>query len=194
MRTTKTTLSAVLAWALSACATGTYTAPGKHDSLYDRERIVYKSFDETWGSLVEYTSKAFFGIDNVEKSSGLITLSFGSSEPERFIDCGHFKFEGTGRLAELNSDSSYVEFLRIRYGATFAGKMNLFVKAIQPNETMVRVNARYVLSVPREETYAFDSGGESTLKLRNPIDGTPPTRTCRPTYAAEKAVLEALGR
>ena len=33
-----------------------------------------------------------FKIENLDKDSGLLTLSFGSTNPENFIDCGDFEY------------------------------------------------------------------------------------------------------
>jgi len=74
---------------LSGCATNSYTPPSslaKDEAKH--EVMVNKSFDATWASLIDYASGTFFAIDNFEKASGLITLSFGAADPSHFIDCG----------------------------------------------------------------------------------------------------------
>jgi len=182
---------------LIGCATGTYTPPQDAAQPPQYETVVNKSFDDTWSSLIDYTSQAFFGIDRFEKASGFMTLNFGSSEPARFIDCGHMNAQGAGQ----SIDMPYAKYLNERFGAKLDGKMNLVVRSVDPNQTLVRVNARYIFIAPAQtqprtpsQTWTFDSGGEATVTVAGALAGTIPTRTCRPTYAAERAVLNAVSK
>ncbi|MGH2359949.1 MAG: hypothetical protein ACRDGM_05335 [bacterium] len=182
---------------LFGCATGTYTPPQAAVQPPQYERVVNRSFDDTWSSLIDYTSQAFFGIDRFEKASGLMTLSFGSPEPERFIDCGHMK----AQAAAQSIDMPYARYVNERFGATLNGKMNIVVRSLDPKRTLVRVNARYIFIVPPQtqpqtpaQTWTFDSGGEATIRVAVATSGTIPTRTCRPTYAAERAILDAVSK
>lgn len=182
---------------LLGCATGTYAPPQAAAQPPQYERVVNKSFDETWTSLIDYTSQAFFGIDRFEKASGLMTLNFGSSEPARFIDCGHMK----AQAAAQSVDMPYARYLNERFNAKLDGKMNIVVRSLDPKRTLVRVNARYIFIAPAQtqpqtpvQTWTFDSGGEATVAVAGALAGTIPTRTCRPTYAAERAVLDAVSK
>lgn len=188
-------VAAVATSLLTACATGTYTPPQAPTQPNQYERVVNRPFDETWTSLIDYTSGAFFAIDKFEKASGLMTLSFGSSEPWRFIDCGQMK----AQAAAKSVDMPYAQFLTEQYGAKLDGRMNILAKPLESRKTLVRVNARYIFMTPAQQNFlaqswTFDSGSQATVTVAKPIAGTIPTRTCRPTYAAEKAVLDAVGR
>jgi hypothetical protein len=186
-----------LVTALLGCATGNYTVPQPLSEPTQYERVVNKPFDDTWTALVDYTSQAFFGIDRLEKASGLMTLTFGSSEPARFVDCGHFAAEAIGQSVDM----PYARYLNEKLGAKLDGKMNLIVRSVDPKSTLVRVKARYILTVPQNQlvpsvhTWTFDSGGQSTVNVAyQTTPGTIPTRTCRPTYAAERAILDAVAK
>jgi hypothetical protein len=183
--------------ALLGCATATYTVPRPLSDPIQYERVVGKSYDDTWTSLVDYTSRAFFGIDRFEKASGLMTLTFGSSDPARFIDCGHFAGERLGQ----SLDVPYARYLHEKFGAKLDGKMNLVVRSVDAKSTLVRVNSRYIFTVPPNpniapsvQTWTFDSGGEATVTVARPTPGTIATRTCRPTYVAERAILDAVAK
>ena len=52
------------------------------------EIVLNQSFDETWDALVENLTSSFYVINNIEKSSRIINVSFSSNEPEEFIECG----------------------------------------------------------------------------------------------------------
>lgn len=186
--------SSLLAALLTACATGSYTPPVASVEMKQHERIVNKPFDETWTSLVDYASRAFFSIDTFEKASGLMTLSFGSSEPWRYIDCGQFKAQAASKVIDM----PYVKYVTERRQGKLDGRMNILVKPVGAN-TLVRVNARYIYIVPAQpsipaHSWTFDSGGEATVTIPDPVPGSIPTRTCRPTYAAEKEILEAVSK
>jgi uncharacterized protein YceK len=178
---------------LSGCASvGSYTPPSSlTGDDAKNEVVVDKPFDATWASLIDYASSTFFAIDNFEKASGLITLSFGSSDPGRFIDCGQIVSQSG------NFNGPYTTYMATQLRATLTGKMNLVVRQVDPNRTLVRANARYIFVAPPQaqvsgESWTFESGGQATVTVANPVSGTIPTRTCRPTYAAEKAILDAV--
>src|SRR3990167_1761700 len=65
-----------------------YQPPAPQSYNSDNVRTINKNFEQTWTALIDYTSSSFFGIDNFEKDSGLMTLDFGSNDPAKFVDCG----------------------------------------------------------------------------------------------------------
>lgn len=157
------------------------------------ERVVNKSFDDTWTSLIDYTSQALFGIDRFEKASGLMTLNFGSSEPARFIDCGQMK----AQAAAQSIDMPYAKYLNERFGAKLDGKMNLVVRSVDPKRTLVRVNARYIFIAPAQtqpqtpaQTWTFDSGGGNSNCRRSARwhdpDSHVPTHLCGRTSSSRR--------
>ena len=166
-----------------------YTPPPQR-SNNNFSTVIHQNYDLVWAAVIDHLSSAFFAIDNFEKNSGLVTVSFGASNPEEFVDCGQWKrgqFEGP-----------YVQFVRQAYQASLSGKMNISVRRIAEDETEVRVNARYILTVPpgdigtSADMWVFDSGSYSTIPVTNPALGTSTDRTCRPTYKAETSILEAV--
>jgi hypothetical protein len=171
---------------MTGCAT--YTSPvATQPPVF--VKTMNKSFDETWTDLMNYTSQTFFGIDSAEKTSGLLAISFGSAQPSRFIDCG------------LRDNESYADWAQQKRSATLQGKMNVVVKALEPGRTQIRVNARYSFAYSSlvvsgttlpGGTWNFNSGEDATVAMVSPLTGAMVTRTCRPTYAAERAVLDAV--
>ena len=71
---------------------GKYVPPNIDDTNFKNSVITNKNFDETWTSVIDFVNNSFFRIENLEKDSGLLTLSFGSKEAEKFIDCGDFEY------------------------------------------------------------------------------------------------------
>ncbi len=183
---------------VTSCAgSGTYTPPQPASAPNQYEATVSKSFDDTWTAIIDYASQTYFAIDHFEKASGLLTLSFGSADPAKFIDCGQWK------APDLRAGSMpYATYLRDVYGAKLDGKMNLVVRSAGSGRTVVRVNARYIFSMPGnpslnlvQRNWVFDSGGESSLGVSGDSEeNVASARTCRPTYAAERAVLQAVAK
>ena len=56
---------------------GKYFPPNIDDSNFKKSAITDKNFDETWTSVINFVNDSF-KIENIEKDSGSLTLSFGS--------------------------------------------------------------------------------------------------------------------
>jgi len=182
---------------ISGCATtlmqqATYTPPDV-STVGNYSETIDKNFDQTWTAVIDFVSTSSFAIDNFEKDSGLITLSFGTSSPSRYIDCG--MFSSTGRLI---FSGSYVDYINgpSLWGSSLSGQMNISIRSLSEGNTNVRVNARYIWTAGTNPQlpynrmiYTFDTGGSATNYTPNPTSGTIPTRTCVPTYDAESSVI-----
>jgi len=184
----------------TACISADYRPPelGDHEAEY--ERTVDRPFDETWQALVDYAASTYFGIENFEKDSGLLTLSFGAENPGDFVDGGYWKARGGNLAQSIDFEGNYVDYATMYLEGRLQARMNIVVRPVNDETTAVRVNTRYVFAVSRQdgsgrhytETWSFESGGSDTVTIRNPTSGTPKTRTLMPTYKAEKAILEAI--
>lgn len=174
-----------------SCSSVNYTPPAPVDDS-EISVIVDQDYDTTWESLIDHVSSTFFAIDNFEKASGLITASFGASDPNEFVDCGFHsaRWMGAG-YRQMEFEGTYVDFLRTHQDADLSGRMNITTREISENETEVRVNARYVLSTD-SDTWTFDSGSEATIDVKNASSDESKPRTCRATYIAESSILDAV--
>ena len=183
---------------LIGCAvSNTYIPPTPIDSTEPYVVTVDKSFDETWTALIDHVSGSFFAVETYEKASGFITLSFGVSKPEQFIDCGEIDYRSHNKAE--NFTGPYAAFWAMRHPRVrLSGAMNIRVKSLAEEKTLVRVNARYIF-----DRWTFDSGTEDTQIFTMKITGKdwstgqtlPPIaekRTCRPTYVAEQMILTAV--
>lgn len=190
----KNAISILLTSTLFGCATATYTLPPSPTASADEYQRTYGApFDQVWTALVDHASSTFFGIDNFEKSSGLLTLSFGAQNPDRFINCGRVRFTTPSGDVEM----PYAKYLYENLGAILTGKMNLVVRSVSESSTIVRVNTRYVFSTPatanvNAETFAFETTTQGYRHVRNPLPGTSPTRACRSTQVAERTILDGV--
>lgn len=157
----------LLAAFMAACAT-----PGRSDYNYSppngespiNKMVVEEQFSVVWDRLVGGLAESFFVINNIEKESRIINVSFSTSEPERYVDCGttmrEFAYGGESRnYTYRTAESSSFKFAgkwgayqnlpmvaEISRDTTLEGRANIYV-APHGEKTLVSVNAKYVLSV-----------------------------------------------
>lgn len=192
----------ILILGLSSCVSvkAVYKPPVQETSLNKYSKIINKTYDEVWNSLITYSASTFFGIENFEKESGLLTLSFGASNPQDYVTGGYWKTDIVYGFNELHFEGDYVEYVSLYQNGSLSGKMNIVVKRINDNSTQVIVNARYIFSSNvidlngrnYSNTWSFSTGDCKEVAVTNAVIGTPPTRTICPTYKAENAILSAL--
>jgi len=89
---TKLTIIALYAVMITGCATpGTSTfnyAPPQNSTKIQNEVIVSKPFEVVWDSLVRELAKSFYVINNIDKQSRIINVSFSTDTPEAYVDRG----------------------------------------------------------------------------------------------------------
>ena len=178
---------------------GKYVPPNIDDINFKNSIITNKNFEETWTSVFDFVNNSFFKIENLEKDSGLLTLSFGSKEPENFIDCGDFEY--TLFFTGEEFKGSYIDYVKSGLLAVLEAKMVINIKKIDNESTKISVNTNYTFSTQHalgyydpklNQTYNFVSGGYETIDVINPISGSIPTRTCKSTNFAENAILNII--
>jgi hypothetical protein len=75
---------------ISGCATKQVAAryvPGPQTTVQN-EVIVREPFSKVWDTLVRELAKSFFVINNIEKESRIINVSFFTQTPQDYADCG----------------------------------------------------------------------------------------------------------
>lgn len=177
---------------LSACQTGGYVPPQPRN--IDNSVTVSRPYDEVWDSLVRMAAQTFFAIDNFERSSGLMTLSFGAENASRFIDCGQFTVQG-----RVNFSGPWVEWVQQSADARLQGRMNLLVQREGARQTRVTANTRYVFTIPASPLgpatiFSFNHNTADTRNISGAVAGSAPQRTCRSTGVAEQEILNAVSR
>ena len=200
-------------------ATGSYAPPPAVVSASEPRVIqLDQPFEDVWHALISYSGSAFFGIDNFEKASGLLTLSFTAETPSLYVTggrltriagltkvpilSGHASSQvvldsqnssiGASRLRSVDSYAGdWVGMLQQEAGLDLQGRINLVVKPLGPARTEVVINVRYDL-VFGEGALWFDSGSCADWVLSNPLRGTPSIRTICPTYRLETDIMDSL--
>ena len=204
----RTLLSLVMIILLSSCViekekltenVGKYVPPNIGDTNFKNSVITNKNFDETWNTVINFVNDSFFKVENLDKDSGLLTLSFGSKEPENFIDCGDFEY--TLFFTGEEFKGSYIDYVKSGLLAVLEAKMNINIQKIDNESTKITINTNYLFSTQHalgyydpklNQTYSFVSGGYQTIDVINPISGSIPTRTCKSTNFAENAIFKVI--
>lgn len=151
---------------LTACATPGTSGRQYHDpigtELVANEAVVKLPFSDTWDLLIGQLSKSFFVINNVEKASRIINVSFSTDKPEQYIDCGiterTFQYANESRtytnpVAGSNSfkaaskwgNYGWPMIAYIDRKTSLEGRINVYV-APKDNDTVVTVNTRYIFT------------------------------------------------
>ena len=149
-----------------------YSLP--EETAINNEIVVSSDYDKTWSDLVGEMSKSFYVINNIDKESRLINLSFSiNTNISDYVDCGISN--KTFSLAELNQRVSYktadksenyvsstrnsappnTTYFKIFRSPSLEGRANVYV-APKGENTIVSVNTRYIWDVTISyEEYMF---------------------------------------
>lgn len=176
----------------SACATaGTQTsniAPAQ--SLHvTNEVTVTGSSDMVWDRLVGQLSRGFYVINNIDKASRLINVSFYSDSPDGYIDCGtttrtytrgteshtyRYPLAGSSSFKTGEQHSNGIRTINWNRTTKLEGRANVYVAPKDSSATVVMVNARYVLTINVTGIYQWESliGIKGATGPMDPIPST----------------------
>ena len=195
-------LVAMLAATVSGCAGKIdYTPPAESTSTNTKQ--ISRQRDVVWNELVPALSKNFFVINTIDKSSGLINISY-SGDPEKYADCGMVHSYVKNARGERNYDfngatasEQYETFVNnnlLNHNRRVAldGRMNIILTADGPGKTVMTVNARYVLSITDtvNDVEGHVANFSNTISFNTGGIGHGQTISCRPTGDFEQAVLD----
>ncbi len=167
MRTKLLITTSMISSLISGCATpatDTFEYQENEAVVITNETTVNSDFENVWDGLVRQLARGFFVVNNIEKESRLINVSFSTSTPEEYIDCG--VTSRTYKRAKMAESIEYnvAENSSYRYGrgmdangvnaivgivnrdTSLEGRMNVYVAPVG-NGTNVSVNVRYVLTI-----------------------------------------------
>lgn len=136
-------------------------------------------FEAVWDRLVGRLATGFFVINNIDKASRLINVSYSGDSPGQFIDCGtstrHFSFDGKSHTYTYKvADSSTYKVTKswgpmhnlpivqeILRRTSVEGRINLYVAPISANKRKVSANVKYAFQVSVSGTgTAYNTFGE----------------------------------
>lgn len=196
---------------LTACAGKVDYVRPSHYAVPTNTKVIERPRDAVWNASVPELGKQFFVINNLDRSSGLINISY-SGDPERYIDCGRIisyvknaRGERTYDFPGSRAQMSY-EVMDPGNGLFFLdrsmsleGRVNLIFEEVSAGQTRVTANTRYVvqrnttvrnvnnLQTTQSHSVSFNTGGFGEFPS-NP-QGTP---TCVANGALERDILNAI--
>lgn len=195
---------------LTGCVAGNtaYTPPpAPTPSTPSNIRAFDTPIDRVWQALSSYASQNFFVVDNIEKDSYFMNLSFSAADPTEYIDCGRI----TSSVKNLRGERTY-DFESAKASQQFEaseggnlygisrtvqlnGKINVFLTKLTDSTTSGRVNVRYVVTrqvqvrdvmgkeaPPTTITFSFSSGGRGSGELMQ----------CQPKNVLEASILDGI--
>lgn len=174
---------------LAACASpGTsstkYQSPAEVKTI-PTERVVNKPFSDVWDILVRDLAKSFFVINNIDKASRIVNVSFSSSQPSEYVDCGQ-----STRTFEYNEEFKKYEYLvansstfkvagswgpynnlptvsHISRRTSLEGRANIYVAPKEDSVTLVTANVRYILSMIHSGTMELSNAYGNVVQHQN---------------------------
>lgn len=155
----KAFIPAALATLLTGCLAGgvTYTPPASRNKPIESSKSVSRAIDSVWKDSVAELGKNFFVINNIDKSSGLINVSY-SGDPEKYVDCGFISSSVTNARGRRDYDfnaakasttyesTNGTNLFQTQRTMVLEGRINLIFQAIAPRETTVTANTRYSIT------------------------------------------------
>jgi hypothetical protein len=176
---------------MAGCAGHVDIIRPNHVSHIQNTKVINKSRDQVWNAAIPALGKQFFVINNLDKSSGLVNISY-TGDPERYIDCGQIssyvmnaRGERTYRFPAASANQTYEVLIpqglfSINRRMSIEGRMNLIFEELGPAETRVTANTRYVITRQTQiqsvangqvnnltDTISFNSGGSASFPATN---------------------------
>lgn len=189
---------------LTGCATSSldYRPPSSQGMSHTKE--VQIPFDQAWDAMVRQLSSDFFVINNIDKNSRLINLSFSTQKPSDFVDCGitNREFEnGRGKRSytyaaadsstfSVTNDKSLAFNMSRR--TKLEGRVNIYM-APAGSGTSVAVNSKYALQI-NWSAVGFDGApggsGSNTFDFSTKQGYTNSDLTCYAKGTLERRILD----
>jgi hypothetical protein len=188
---------------LVGCSTISYSPP-QSKSLKENTATLAVARDSFWKQFISQLSSEFFVINNLDKETGLINVSY-SGDPEKFVDCGRIKLSSedndfpASRGAHRYQQWAGWKVFRIDRQMQLDGRMNIIVHEVDPKNTQLTVNTRYILNRrmtttdssgqmvgSNNDTAAFNYGQDGSFPAVG--DDNPPL-VCRSTGVLERQIV-----
>ena len=147
---------------LAGCAVKTEVSYQRPQFYPVEESMVYDAgLEKVWDTAVKSIGGSFFALDQVQKASRTMTLSFTAATPADFVDCGVLTYTNTGGMGDDETVTIDGAAHEARYiyadGAsqprevvrttTLEGKADLVFSAEGKGKTRVTVKTRYTVGV-----------------------------------------------
>lgn len=189
---------------LGGCAGKIDYAPPTKSTVVNNQKIVDKPKDVVWNNSMAELGKNFFVINNLDKSSGFINISYSGS-PEKYVNCGYLtsyvknaRGERTYHFPAASANERY-EIMDPQFGLILVnrqmqleGRVNLIFEQITPNQTRISANTRYVL---QKKGTAYSYGANQSKNFEDSISfNSGASAFFRPSSSGESVECVSNGR
>jgi len=143
----------------TGCVTSSFNYTPPTITEVDNQIVIGDPYDEVWDRLVKNLASDFFVINDIEKNSGIIDVSFSSNTPTEFVSCGvsvrKFTNKWGTQVYEYDPASSTQYTLGSLFSPVFDvvrnsrlnGRTNIYVAPSDEAGTTVSVDTKYVVDV-----------------------------------------------
>ena len=185
------------------------TPPEEH--TVSSSQVFTAPYDKVWKATIDAIAESFWSLDNIEKDSGILTLSCVFDNPETWVDCG--SVHHTANFGAQKQDITYPlasKYQRVLWAdknawawmdrtISVSAKSNILVKKTGKNESTVTINTIYNLNLAYEPVWAMipvrKESKSMTFSHKTPGSfDTPGSMICRSKNALEQAILKAIAK
>ena len=150
---------------LSGCASKLDVSSSPPPTYQPENTMTYDAdLDRTWEAAIKSISEKFFVLDNIQKDSRILTLTFSAQNPNDYIDCGTVTYTLSGGASGNGPTTFPGAIANIPLSAPdgtphpkpgvrtarLEGKINIVLSPEGKNMTRATVNVRYVMSLKYE--------------------------------------------
>ena len=131
------------------------------------EKVVSRQQSQVWDGLVKELSKSFYVINNIDKASRIINISFYTDSPQEYVDCGrtyrtytqgnkveNYEYDSARssifKIATPNQPGpAFAGYVIVNRNTTLEGRSNIYIAPDESdfNKTIITSNTRYILTI-----------------------------------------------
>ena len=195
----------VLVLSLTGCIGGKATYSDPWSVQESKTSIISPlAMDIVWKKMVSGIGDSFFVINNIDKESGFINVSY-SGDPCKFVDCGRINSDVSNAAGKRNHNfpacKSYQQYETVVQGQLFFpkrsmslnGRANVIIQEIEGG-THIKVNVRYIV---QKKIQVYNAGWKLVETLDDSIsfnsnggDTFPGTTKCVANGKFEREILD----
>jgi len=188
------TLSSILI--LSGCATSSINYTPPEITKVDNQVTIDEDFEVVWNRLVKNLASDFFVINNIEKSSRIINVSFSTNRPTEYVDCGRSVREFSNARGKNIYEYDPSETTRYTFtndmghmfnavrSSKLSGRANIYL-APAGTGTDLSVNTKYVVDV---DVNYYNASNQAAGSNEFSFDFSTKTPYVEPTEGSVKCV------
>lgn len=175
---------------LAACETYVPPPPEPPPAPIRNSAVIEQPFDTVWARAVPALGTSFYVINNIDKSSGLINLSY-NGDPSDMINCRPAVFAQQCRPGGF-LEPDIIENCTVG-PMTMDGRTNIIFERIADDATRVTINVRHQISQPYRDQQGTPISAQSQFNTNQEGRFLHPALqhvSCRSTGTLERTLLQ----